>query len=79
MWGHPSSWFVFGDGNSTSVYNDSKYVISSWTEIVPQTAIINQPEESKEKRKRQESIWGKQSGIAKFLRTSLKIGIVIFW
>ena len=23
-WGHPLSWFVIGDGNSTSVYNDTK-------------------------------------------------------
>ena len=24
-WGHPFSWLVIGDGNSTSVYNCSKY------------------------------------------------------
>ena len=35
--------------DSTQVYNDSKYLISSLTEIKPHTAITNQPEESKEK------------------------------
>ena len=48
-WGHPSSWLVIGDGKSTTVYN-YKYLTSSWTEIEPQTAITNKPEESKEKR-----------------------------
>ena len=27
--GHPISWLVIGDGNSISVYNDSKYLTSS--------------------------------------------------
>ena len=49
MWGHPLSWLVIGDANSTSVYNDPKYLTSSLTEIETQTAITNQPEESKEK------------------------------
>ena len=49
-WGHPFSWLVIGDSNSTSVYNDSKYLISSLAEIEPHTAITNKPEESKEKR-----------------------------
>ena len=48
--GKPLSWLVIGDGNSTSVYNDPKYLIISLTEIEPQTAITNQLEESKEKR-----------------------------
>ena len=39
-----------GDSKSTSVYNDSKHLTSSLTEIEPHTAITNQPEESKEKR-----------------------------
>ena len=29
MWGYPLTWFVIEDGNSTSVYNDSKYLICS--------------------------------------------------
>ena len=35
------SWLVIGDGNSTWVYNDPKYLTtgSSLTEIEPQTAI----------------------------------------
>ena len=50
-WGHPLSWLVIGDGNSTSVYNDTKLQLPvvPWTEIEPHTAITNQPEESKEK------------------------------
>ena len=44
------SWLVIGDGNSTSVYNDTKPQLVSWTEIEPHTAITNQPEEGKEKR-----------------------------
>ena len=48
-WGHQLSWLVIGDGNSTSVYNDPKYLIHSLTEMEPQTAITNQPEGSKEK------------------------------
>ena len=28
-WGHPSSWLVIGDGNSTSVYIYSKYLTRS--------------------------------------------------
>ena len=48
-WGHPLSWLVIGDGNSTLVYNDSKHVASSLTEIEPHTAMTNQSEESKEK------------------------------
>ena len=42
-------WFVIGDENSTSVYNDPKYLTSSLTETEPQTAITNQPEESEKK------------------------------
>ena len=42
--GHPFSWLYIGDGNSTSVYNDSKYLTSSLTETEPYTAITNQPE-----------------------------------
>ena len=49
-WGHPLSWLVIGDGNSTSVYNDPKYLASSLTETEPQSAITNQSEETKEKR-----------------------------
>ena len=45
-WGHPLSWLVIGDGNSTSVYNDTRYLTSSLTEIEPQAATTNQPEES---------------------------------
>ena len=33
------------DSNSTSVYNDSKYLTSSLTQIEPHTVITNQPEE----------------------------------
>ena len=32
-WGHPLSWLIIGDGNSTSVYNDSQHLTSSLTEI----------------------------------------------
>ena len=28
-WGYPLSWTVIGDGNSTSVYNNSKYITTS--------------------------------------------------
>ena len=42
-WQHPLSWFVIGDGNSASVYNDSKYLTTSLTEMKPHTAITNQP------------------------------------
>ena len=48
-WGHPFSWIVIGDGYSTSVYNDSKYLTSSLTEIEPHTAITNQPDEVRKK------------------------------
>ena len=34
-WGLPLSWRVIGDGNSTLVYNDSKHLASSLTEIDP--------------------------------------------
>ena len=49
-WGHPLSWLVIGDGNSTSVYNDPKYLASSLAETEPHTAITNQSEETKEKK-----------------------------
>ena len=49
-WGHPLNWLVIADGNSRSVYNDTKFQLVPWTEIEPHTAITNQPEESKEKR-----------------------------
>ena len=39
------SWLVIGDGNSASVYNDPKYLISWLTEIERQTAITNQKKE----------------------------------
>ena len=39
---------TIGDSNSTLVYNDSKHLASSLTEIEPHTAMANQPEESKE-------------------------------
>ena len=45
-WGHPLSWL----SNTTSVYNDPKYLTSSLTEIEPQSAITNQSEEIKEER-----------------------------
>ena len=48
-WGHPLSWLVIGDRNSTSVYYNSRDLINSLTEIDPPTAIKNQPGESKEK------------------------------
>ena len=35
-WGHLLSWLVIGDIKSTSVYTDSKHLISSLTEIEPQ-------------------------------------------
>ena len=38
-WGHPLSWLVTEDDNSTPVYNDSKYLTSSLIEIEPHTAI----------------------------------------
>ena len=47
---NPLSWSVIGDTNTPSVYNDSKHLTSSLTEIEPHTAITNQPEESKEKK-----------------------------
>ena len=50
MWRHPLSWLVIGDGNSTSVYNDSEYLTTSLSEVEPYTAITYQPKESKEKR-----------------------------
>ena len=37
------------DSNSTSVYNDSKYLTSSLTEIEPHTTTTNQPEEVRRK------------------------------
>ena len=49
-WGHPLSWLVIGDGNSTSVYNSCNTQLVPWTEIESPTAITTQPEESKEKK-----------------------------
>ena len=46
MWRHPLSWLVIGDGNSTSVYNDSEYLTSSLSEVEPYTAITYQPKET---------------------------------
>ena len=45
-------WINIGDGNSTSVYNDTNINkhVSSLTEIESHTAMTNQPEDSKEKR-----------------------------
>ena len=48
--GWVGEWMSEWDGNSTSVYNGSKHLTSSLTEIEPHTAITNQPDESKEKR-----------------------------
>ena len=49
MWGHPLRCLVIGDGNSTPVYNATKYLISFLTEIESQTSITNQPEERRGK------------------------------
>ena len=48
-WGHPLSWLVIGDGNSTSVNNYSKHLTSFLSETKPHTAITNKPGESNEK------------------------------
>ena len=39
----PLSWLVIGYGNSISVYIEHKYLISSLTEIEPQTAETKAP------------------------------------
>ena len=47
-WGYPSSWLVIEDGNSTSVYNDSKYLTTSldWNRA---TDCNNKPTRRKER------------------------------
>ena len=49
MWGHPLSWLAIEDGNSTSVYNDSKYLTNSLTETESHTAITTQTEDVRRK------------------------------
>ena len=48
-WGHPLSSLAIEDGNSTSVYNDSKYLTSTLTETEPHTAMTNKPEDIRRK------------------------------